>query len=114
MTMRDTPSPSCRATENLPVEFADGAIGLPAMTLGAGTLDAGGATGAMGATGAIGAIGATGATGAMGACALGATDLPASAVCGVGAKFGVVYVPDVSTSFAAAVVRVARSASITI
>jgi len=37
------------------------------MTLGAGTLDAGGATGAMGAMGATGATGATGAIGAIGA-----------------------------------------------
>src|SRR5687767_3175000 len=68
--MRDTPRPSCLATENLPLEFVDGGSGLPAITLGA--LDA------------IGALGVTSGTGA-GTCRAGVT---ADAAC----------VPNVSNS----------------
>src|SRR5688500_14178316 len=73
MTMRDTPRPSCCATENLPLEFAEGGSGLPAIT------------------GALGAIGALGATGAGARDALGlSTDLSAVlstvAICEEGAE----------------------------
>src|SRR5687767_10033367 len=85
--MRDTPRPSCRATENLPLEFADGDNGLPATTLG--VAGASGASGAIGATVAVGGRG-TAREDTEGICLF-------SAVAAIGA-LRVVCVPQVSTS----------------
>ena len=113
--MRETPRPNWRATENLPLEFAEGGNGLPAIRVGTGAL---GATGL--STGAICEEGA--AVDAMGAGL--STDLSAEAICEEGAEVEAVCVgsaevdafcvPAVSESFAAIVADVALSASMTI